>query len=131
MDRRTFTGSTLGVMGTLALGSVPLAEAAPRTGKPITAAGMARDKKNAVPYARPKGLRNGFDSVDMNEVMVVQQQPAVRVKLESAGKPQAAQLDELALRDVRPKLRFIVMSPFARCDRPPGVATSLHRHRTT
>ncbi|GIS59661.1 MAG: hypothetical protein CM1200mP2_18860 [Planctomycetaceae bacterium] len=34
-------------------------------GKPLTAAGMARDKKNAVPYAKPKGLRNGFDSVDM------------------------------------------------------------------
>jgi len=94
MHRRTFTGSALGIMGTLAVGSVPPAEGAPPKGKPLTAAGMARDKKNAVPYAKPKGLRNGFDSVDMNEVMVVQQQPAVRVKLEMAGKPQAAQLDD-------------------------------------
>ncbi|HAA52377.1 MAG TPA: hypothetical protein DCE43_21860 [Planctomycetaceae bacterium] len=94
MDRRTFTGSALGAIGALAQGTVTTSEAASQAAKPISAAGMARDKKNAVPYAKPKGLRNGFDSVDMNEVMVVQQQPAVRVKLESAGKPQAAQLDD-------------------------------------
>ena len=49
MHRRTFTGSALGIMGTLAVGSVPPAEAAPSKGKPLTAAGMARDKKNATP----------------------------------------------------------------------------------
>ena len=43
MHRRTFTGSALGIMGTLAVGSVPPAEAAPSKGKPLTAAGMARD----------------------------------------------------------------------------------------
>ena len=55
MDRRTFTGSALGAIGALAQGTVTTSEAASQAAKPISAAGMARDKKNAVPYAKPKG----------------------------------------------------------------------------
>lgn len=55
---------------------------------------MLQDKKRAIPYPKPTGFRNGFDSLDMHEVWVTQQSPAIRVKLEMAGKPQAAQLDD-------------------------------------
>ena len=94
MQRREFNNITLGAAAAATLGTGDNLRAATTAGRPIDAAEMARDKKNAVPYAKPKGLRNGFDSVDMNEVWSVQQQPAVRVKLEMAGKPQATQLDD-------------------------------------
>ena len=55
---------------------------------------MLQDKTRASPYPNPTGFRNGFDSLDMHEVWVTQQSPAIRVKLEKAGKPQAAQLDD-------------------------------------
>ena len=60
----------------------------------ISAEQMRSDALNAPPYPKPKGFRTGFDSVNMHEVMVVERSPAVRIKLEMAGKPQAAQLDD-------------------------------------
>ena len=58
---------------------------------------VAADKERAAPYDKPGGQRAGFDSIDMDTVMVTQQQPAVRVKLEMAGKPQAAQFSDGAV----------------------------------
>ena len=55
---------------------------------------VAADKQRAVCYDAPRGQRAGFDSIDMHSIMVTQQQPAVRVKLDMAGKPQAAQFDD-------------------------------------
>src|ERR1041385_6974453 len=55
---------------------------------------MRQDARNALPYRKPKGVRNGFDGANMNQVMEVTRHPAVRVKLESSGKPQAAQLPD-------------------------------------
>ena len=92
MDRRDFHRSLLGATGALAASYSASAKSAAAKG--ITASQMLRDKQNAATYPKPTGFRNGFDSVDMHEVWVVQQEPAVRVKLEGAGKPQAAQLDD-------------------------------------
>ncbi|MFP6770089.1 MAG: sialidase family protein [Planctomycetaceae bacterium] len=100
MQRREFNGVALRTAAATAIGTAAAAETAAgiepaaAASRPINAAGMARDKKKAAAYPKPKGLRNGFDSVDMHEVWSVRQQPAVRVKLEMAGKPQAAQLDD-------------------------------------
>jgi hypothetical protein len=55
---------------------------------------MLQDARNAAPYRKPKGVRNGFDGANMNQVMEVTRHPAVRVKLEMSGKPQAAQLPD-------------------------------------
>ena len=92
MDRRHFHRTVIGATGALAAGVY--SSVAPAAAKDISAKRMREDKKNAAPYPKPTGFRTGFDSVDMHEVWVVQQEPAVRVKLESAGKPQAAQLDD-------------------------------------
>ncbi len=94
MQRREFNKAAFGAAAAVAIGTDAGTERARAAARPITTVGMARDKKNAAPYPKPKGLRNGFDSVDMHEVWSVRQQPAVRVKLEMAGKPQAAQLDD-------------------------------------
>ncbi len=53
-----------------------------------------REVRWASPYRKPRGLRNGFDGISMNQVMVVERSPAIRVKMEMAGKPQAAQLPD-------------------------------------
>ena len=37
---------------------------------------VAADKERAAPYDKPGGQRAGFDSIDMDTVMVTQQQPA-------------------------------------------------------
>jgi len=92
MQRREFNKTALAAVATIA--TQPGKREAVAAARPINAAAMARDKQKAATYAKPKGLRNGFDSVDMNAVWSVQQQPAVRVKLEMAGKPQATQLDD-------------------------------------
>ena len=88
MQRRKFNTLALGTAAAVTRGGPGRELDAAR---PISAERMRRDKKNAATYPKPKGLRNGFDSVDMHEVWVTQQAPAVRVKLEMAGKPQAAQ----------------------------------------
>ena len=72
-----------------ALWSSP-ADAAPE----LTADQWQREAYSAPPYRKPRGLRNGFDGNRMNQVMVVDRSPAIRVKLEMAGKPQAAQLPD-------------------------------------
>ena len=91
MHRRHFHRRLTGTAGALtALALTRRGGAAAPPG--LTAAQLLRDKQRAVPYPKPTGQRNGFDSVDMHEVWRVQQLPAVRVKLEDAGKPQAAQL---------------------------------------
>src|SRR5688500_12449841 len=96
MRRRDFHGTILGLSGALAAGlpsaMAPGDEALPAGG--ITREQMARDAKDAAPYPKPKGRRNGFDSLNMHEVLVVERSAAVRVKLEMGGKPQAAQLDD-------------------------------------
>ena len=93
MDRRRFHRSVIGATtGVLAGGAC--SSAALVNEREISTKQMQQDKKNAAPYPKPTGFRTGFDSLDMHEVWVVQQEPAVRVKLESAGKPQAAQLDD-------------------------------------
>lgn len=91
MQRREFNTFALGTAAAVTLGG---ARKDLTAAKAISAERMLREKKNAVSYPKPTGQRNGFDSVDMHEVWVTQQQPAVRVKLEMAGKPQAAQLDD-------------------------------------
>ena len=92
MDRRLFHRTAIGATGALAAGAFSSAAAAESKG--ISAKQLLEDKNSAAPYPKPTGFRAGFDSLDMHEVWVVQQTPAVRVKLESAGKPQAAQLDD-------------------------------------
>lgn len=52
------------------------------------------DVKNAAPYPKPEGHYTGFDSINLHEVLQVRRQPAVRVKLELAGKPQPVQLSD-------------------------------------
>ena len=102
MDRRSFHRTVAGSAGLLATGTLSADAASAETGDPddavrsgdVTREQMLRDKQDAEEYPKPGGFRNGFDSVDMHEVWVVQQEPAVRVKLENAGKPQAAQLDD-------------------------------------
>lgn len=69
---------------------LPSAKAA----SPASAAEFRREAKSAAPYRKPRGQRNGFDGNQMNQVMVVEKSPAIRVKLEMAGKPQAAQLPD-------------------------------------
>lgn len=91
MHRRHFHRRLTGTAGALtALALTRRGGAAAPPG--LTAAKLLRDKQAAMPYPKPTGRRNGFDSVDMHEVWRVQQLSAVRVKLEDAGKPQAAQL---------------------------------------
>lgn len=68
----------------------PRAKAAP----PVSAAAFRREAKSAPAYRKPRGQRNGFDGNHMNQVMAVEKSPAIRVKLELAGKPQAAQLPD-------------------------------------
>jgi len=68
--------------------------APPAEAAPISDAGFRREVKAAKPYRKPRGIRNGFDGNHMNQVMVVERSPAIRVKLEMAGKPQAAQLPD-------------------------------------
>ena len=68
----------------------PPAKAAP----PVSAVDFRREVKSAALYRKPRGQRNGFDGNHMNQVMVVEKSPAIRVKLELAGKPQAAQLPD-------------------------------------
>src|SRR5581483_8065166 len=53
-----------------------------------------QEVRSAPKYRKPRGLRNGFDGLNLNQVMVVDRQPAIRVKLEMSGKPQAAQLPD-------------------------------------
>ena len=87
MHRRHFHRRLTGTAGALtALALTRRGGAAAPPG--LTAAQLLRDKQRAVPYPKPTGQRNGFDSVDMHEVWRVQQLPAVRVKLEDAGKQQ-------------------------------------------
>lgn len=69
---------------------VPPARSAPT----IAAHEFRKEARAAAPYRKPRGLRNGFDGNQMNQVMVVERSPAIRVKLEMAGKPQAAQLPD-------------------------------------
>lgn len=68
--------------------------APPAEAAPISDASFRREVKAAKPYRKPRGLRNGFDGNHMNQVMVVERSPAIRVKLEMAGKPQGAQLPD-------------------------------------
>ena len=60
----------------------------------VTVDQFRREAQSAAPYSKPRGLRNGFDGLNMNQVMVVERAPAIRVKLEMSGKPQAAQLPD-------------------------------------
>lgn len=55
---------------------------------------MRDDALAAPPYPKPGDAKDntGFNSLNMHEVMLAQRMPAVRTKLEMAGKPQAAQL---------------------------------------
>src|SRR4029453_13935186 len=73
-------------------GSTAGEQAVQRQAGNATEAQMLQDVRNALPYRKPTGLRNGFDGLDMHQVLQVTRRPAVRVKLEMAGKPQAAQL---------------------------------------
>lgn len=101
MRRRDFGQALIGVGGALlsALGcsqgsrSVAGEQTKKNQGAgSATEAQMLQDARNALPYRKPKGLRNGFDGLNMHQVLEVTRRPAVRVKLEMAGKPQAAQL---------------------------------------
>src|SRR5580704_16377841 len=65
-----------------------------RSSSSVTVDQWRREARSAAPYRKPRGLRNGFDRLNMNQVMVVDSAPAIRVKLEMAGKPQAGQLPD-------------------------------------
>ena len=98
MQRRVFNQTLLGIGGTLfsrirckasTLGLNPVHPISQ-----ISENQLRKDSESAPPYPKPKGLRNGFDGLNMHEVLQVKRQPAVRVKLKMAGKPQAAQLSD-------------------------------------
>ncbi|MDA0659942.1 MAG: sialidase family protein [Planctomycetota bacterium] len=98
MRRREFNSTVLGLTGSVAVGltggvTQGKQERTPTDGV-ISTEQMRQEAGQAVPYPKPAGRRNGFDSVNMHEVLVVERNPAVRVKLEKAGKPHAAQLQD-------------------------------------
>ena len=100
MRRRDFNQALTGVGGVLLsavgcsrdTGSTAGEQAIQRQTGNAAEAQLLQDVRNALPYRKPKGLRNGFDGLDMHQVLQVTRRPAVRTKLEMAGKPQAAQL---------------------------------------
>ena len=65
-----------------------------RTGEIILVEQIAKDARNAPRYPAPPQTHHntGFNGLDMHHIMQVQRFPAVRVKLELAGKPQPVQL---------------------------------------
>ncbi|MFN0196320.1 MAG: sialidase family protein [Planctomycetaceae bacterium] len=97
MDRREFHRTVAGLSGAVAAGLVSTLNSTAANSaeaNQTTEHQLQDDKSKAIPYSKPTGRRNGFDSLDMHEVWVIRQAPAVRVKLEMAGKPQAAQLED-------------------------------------
>lgn len=97
MRRRDFNSGLIGIGGSLLTGAGCSQKPADRTSSPgsrISEDPMLQEARSAPPYVKPKGFRTGFDGVNMHQVMQVTRRPAVRVKLEMAGKPQAAQLPD-------------------------------------
>jgi hypothetical protein len=84
MRRREFNQTLTGVGGVLLsavgcsqdTGSTARKQAIQSQAGNATEAQMLQDARNALPYRKPKGLRNGSDGLDRHQVLQVTRRPA-------------------------------------------------------